>query len=216
MKTLSPHDSDATNELIQEAVQGDSASLGKLLAEHRPRLRRMVAMRMDPRLAGRVDPSDIVQEGQLEAARRLGDFIREPKAPFFLWLRFITGQCLAACHRRHLGAQQRDVRRELSVDQPRIPEASSVALAHQLLGRMSSPSQAAIREEQKAKLHEALDTMDPADREVLALRHFERLTAGEAAAELGISESAAKKRYLRALERLRSIMSSSLGWDRHE
>src|SRR4051812_32354157 len=104
-------------DLLRRAAGGDTAALGELLAAHRRRLRRMVRLRMDPRLQGRVDPSDVLQETFLEAAQRLADYVRDPRMPFFLWLRFLTGQRLLTLRRRHLGTEARDAGREISLHQ---------------------------------------------------------------------------------------------------
>lgn len=208
-------DSTETDHLLRRAAAGDRDALGLLLQRDRERLRRAVALRLDRRLAGRVDPSDVLQEAQLEAASRLAEYLQNPTIPFFLWLRLITLQRVLTTHRRHLGAQARAAGREVSLDRG-LPQATSAALAAQLLGRMTSPSNAAIRAEMKARLHEALEQMDAADRAVLTLRHFEQLTAAEAALELGISEEAVKKRHIRALKRLKQILTDVLGEPRKE
>src|SRR5262249_2091860 len=152
-------------------------------------LRRMVVLRMDRRLQGRVDASDIIQDAYVEAIQRLPNYLDNPTMPFFVWLRFLVGQRLIDKHRRHLGAQARDVGREVPPFHGNIPEATSAVLAAQLLGRMTTPSQAAIRAEQQIQLQEALNSLNPVDREILALRHFEQLSNGEAAAVLGLDKS---------------------------
>src|SRR5262245_10084982 len=134
-----------TNALLERAAQGDRQVLGTLLERDRGRLRRMVALRLDRRLQGRIDPSDVIQEAQLEASDRLDEYLRNPTMPFFLWLRLITGQRLLTLHRRHLEAKRRTVTRELSLNRGPLPQATSAALAAQLLGRLTRPSQAAIR-----------------------------------------------------------------------
>jgi RNA polymerase sigma-70 factor, ECF subfamily len=197
--------------LLQRAAQGDPQGLGPLLARYRDRLRRMIALRLDRRLQGRIDPSDVVQETYLEASERLADYLRNPSMPFFLWLRFLAGQKLVTLHRHHLGVQMRDPCQEVALDHGLLPEASSAALAAQLLGHDTQPSEAAIRAEMKARVREALDRMDPLDREVLALRHFEQLSRAEIAQVLAISEAAAGKRYIRALERLKKHLSHTGG-----
>jgi RNA polymerase sigma-70 factor (ECF subfamily) len=204
-------DPSGTGRLLREAAQGDPERLGALLEQHRPRLRRMVALRLDPRLHGRIDPSDVIQEAYLEAAARLAEYLRQPTMPFFLWLRFLAGQKLVTLHRHHLGRQMRDVGREVSLYRGRLPEASSAALAAQLLGHEARPSEAAIRAELKVRLQEALNRMDPLDREILALRHFEQLSLAEAAQVLGLTESGACRRHLRALKRLKEILSGLPG-----
>jgi RNA polymerase sigma-70 factor (ECF subfamily) len=202
--------SSSTIRLIERAAQGESEPLGELLQKHRDRLQRMVGLRLDRRLRGRIDPSDVIQEASLEAASRLPEYVRNPTMPFFLWLRLITGQRLQILHRRHLGARMRDAGREVALCRGGLPEATSFALAAQLLGRDTRPSEAAMRAERKTRLQEALDSMDPLDREALALRHFEQLTNAEAAQVLGITPAAAGKRYLRALERLRETLKQGL------
>ena len=131
--------------------------------------------------------------------------------PAFLWLRFLTGQRLQLIHRHHLGAQMRDAGREVSLYRGALPAASSAALAAQLLGRHTSPTQAVVRAERILRVQEALNSLDALDREVLSLRHFEELTAAEAAQVLGIEESAAAKRYFRALKRLKEILAAMPG-----
>jgi RNA polymerase sigma-70 factor, ECF subfamily len=199
--------SSGTNDLLRRAAQGDREGWGLLLDRHRERLRRMVALRLDRRLQGRIDPSDVLQEACLEAATRLDEFLGQAEMPFYLWLRFLIGQKLLQLHRHHLGAQARDASREVSLYRGSIPETSSAALAAQLLGRGPRPSEVAVRAEMKIRLQEALNRMDPLDREVLALRHFEHLNNAETARLLDIQESAASKRYIRALRRLKDILS---------
>jgi RNA polymerase sigma-70 factor (ECF subfamily) len=199
-------DSQETARLLQRAAAGCAEDWGALLARHQERLRRMVALRLDRRLQGRIDPSDVIQEAYLEAWGRLADYLREPPMPFYLWLRFLAGQKLVTLHRHHLGTERRDASREVSLCRGTLPETSSAALAAQLLGHEPRPSEAAIRAEMKIRLQEALNRMDPLDREVLALPHFEQLTRAETAQVLGIKEAATSKRYIRALRRLKDIL----------
>jgi RNA polymerase sigma-70 factor, ECF subfamily len=200
-----------TKGLIDRAVQGDESAWDELLARHRDRLRRMITLRLDRRLQGRIDASDIIQDAMLEASHRLKDYRQNPTMPFFLWLRYLTGQRLLEQHRRHLGAQGRDAAREISLYRGAMPETSTAALAAQLLGRHTSPSQAAQRAERKIRLQEALNSLDTIDREILALRHFEHLSNGEAAQVLGLDKSTASKRYARALVRLKDILANMPG-----
>jgi RNA polymerase sigma-70 factor (ECF subfamily) len=197
-----------TSELLQRAGAGDQQALGDLFDRHRGRLRRMVQLRMDRRLQGRLDPSDVLQESYLEAARSLAEYLRDPRMPFFLWLRVVTGRKLHALHRRHLGRRMRDAGREVSLHGAALPQASSVSLAAQLLGRLTTPSQAAVRAELILRIEEALNSMSLLDREVLALRHFEQLNNSEVAQVLGISETAASNRFVRALRNLKKILSA--------
>jgi RNA polymerase sigma-70 factor (ECF subfamily) len=203
--------SSETVRLLERAARGEHADWGALLARHRERLRRMIALRLDRRLQGRIDPSDVIQEAYLEAWSRLRDYLRDPRMPFFLWLRFLAGQKLTTLHRHHLGVQMRDPAVEVSLYRGTLPEASSATLAAQLLGHDPRPSEAAIRAEMKIRLQEALNRMEPIDREVLALRHFEQLSRAECAQLLAVSEMAVSKRYFRALKRLKEILTSMPG-----
>ena len=161
-----PDPSTAIRQLM--ASRNDPAALEAALAEHRGRLRRMVALRLDRRLQGRIDPSDVIQEAYLEAAP-LPEYLREPKPmPLFLWLRFLAAQSLQVVHRKHLGVMARDAGREISIHAGRMPQATSAALAAQLLGHDTRASEAAIRAERRLRLEQALNQMDPLDREVLA------------------------------------------------
>jgi RNA polymerase sigma-70 factor (ECF subfamily) len=201
------------DDLLRRAGQGDAQAQGELFSRHRERLRRMIQLRLDRRLQGRIDASDVLQESYLEFARSLADYLRQPAIPVFLWLRMITGRKLHALHRKHLGTRMRDAGREVALHQGALPQASSVSLAAQLLGRDTTPSQAAVKAELRIRIQEALNCMDDLDREVLALRHFEQLTNGETAATLGISEAAASNRFVRALKRLKAILTSVPGFE---
>jgi RNA polymerase sigma-70 factor (ECF subfamily) len=114
---------------------------------------------------------------------------------------------MQAALRTHLGAKMRDAALEVSLADDRAP-ASAESMAGQLVSDMTSPSQAAIRDELRDRLRQALDEMDELDREVLALRHFEELSNGEVAEVLGISKDAASKRHVR-LKRLREVFGGS-------
>jgi RNA polymerase sigma-70 factor (ECF subfamily) len=145
MEPLGTGNSGETDSLLRQLARGDPQEWGALLQRHRDRLRRMVALRLDRRLQGRLDPSDVLQEAFLEASARLPDYLRQPALPFFLWLRLLTGQKMAELHRHHLGAQMRDAAREISLYRGALPGASSAALAAQLLGHDTRPSEAAVR-----------------------------------------------------------------------
>jgi len=205
-------DSQDLQEQLRRLAAGDQQALADLFARYRDRLRRMVKLRLDRRLQGRVDASDVLQDAYLDVANRAADYAANPTMPFFLWLRLLTGQRLLMVHRQHLGTKMRDVGQEVSLYRGALPQASSVSLAAQLLGRMTSPSLAAVRAEMQLKLQEALNSMDPIDREVLTLRHFEELSNGETAAVLGLQKAAASNRYIRALKRLKEVLSSMPGF----
>jgi RNA polymerase sigma-70 factor (ECF subfamily) len=204
-----------STQLLDRAAGGDADAWGALLAGHQERLRCVAAFRLDPRLRGRVDAADVVQEAFTAATARRAEFLGQSVQPLFLWLRWMVGNTLLELHRHHLGARMRDARRETEA----APFAGDdgggddtrAALVAQLTAGATGPATAAGRAEVKERLHEALGRMDPADREVVALRHYEQLTSTEAAQVLGIQERAAAKRYLRALERLREILSDMPG-----
>jgi RNA polymerase sigma-70 factor, ECF subfamily len=190
---------------------GDRGALAELFDKHRDRLRRMVELRLDARLRARLDPSDVVQEAFLDVDRDLDSYLADPKLPPLLWLRLHVGRRLTTLHRQHLGTRMRDARLEISLYQGALPEASSAALASMLLGRHTTPTQAAQRAERLLRVQEALNGLDPIDREVLALRHFEQLGRAEAAQVLGITQEAGAKRYFRALKRLKDALATLPG-----
>jgi RNA polymerase sigma-70 factor (ECF subfamily) len=196
----------STQHWTQYVQRGGQAALAEAFMDYRERLRRMVQLRLDRRVAARVDPSDVLQDAYLDASQQLDQYVARPPMSLFLWLRFLTGQRLMAIHRQHLGAQKRDARQEVALHRPAMPEADSMSLSCGLLGQVTSPSMAAFRGELQVRLQETVDRLDPLDREILALRHYEELTNQEAAWELGITPAAASKRYIRALERLKAVL----------
>jgi len=193
----------------------DVKNVVELFERHRARLRRMVRLRLDRRLQGRVDPSDVLQEAHLEVARRAKEYLANPTMPAFLWIRWITGERLIDAHRKHLGAQMRDAGAEVSLHRGFMPRATSVSLAELLLGRLTSPTRAARRAEMQIRLQDVLNTMDAVDREVLTLRHFEELSNSETAQVLGLTKSAASNRYIRALMRLKETLTATPGFLDH-
>jgi RNA polymerase sigma-70 factor (ECF subfamily) len=199
--------------LTQRLREGDLRAAAELFVACRDRLKRMVRLRLDRRLQGRLDASDVLQEAFLDVQKKVADFAAKPDLPAYLWLRLVTNERLLILHRHHLGAQMRDAAQEVSLGRGGPPAATTHSLANLLLGRLTSPSQAAIRSERQLRLQEALNGMDPLDREVLALRHFEEMSNSEVAAVLGLSKTAASNRYIRALKRLKVILSALPGID---
>jgi len=191
---------------------GDAGAAGEVFAACRERLKKMVRLRLDRRLQGRLDASDVLQEAFLDVQRKAPDFAAKGM-PAYLWLRLIVAERLLILNRRHLGAQTRDAGREVSLHRGGLPAASTHSLANLLLGRLTSPTQAAIRAERQLKLQEALNGMDELDREILALRHFEELSNTEVATVLGLTKTAASNRYIRALKRLKEILAALPGFD---
>lgn len=185
---------------------GGQKALAEEFTRHRERLLRMIQWRLDPRLAGRVDADDILQEAFLDASARLELYLRGPKLAPFLWLRGIVGQTLINVYRRHLGADMRDAGRERRRFSAPGCDATSMSIAAHLVAHLTSPSQAAMRLELAASLEQALEDLKPADREILVMRHFEELTNSEVAESLQIAPKAASIRYIRAVARLKDVL----------
>lgn len=202
---------EGTGETLEALRRGDPRALATAFAQHRDRLRRMVDFRLDARLRGRVSTSDVLQEAYIDALKRLPHYRDAPDVPFFIWLRSVTVQRLIDVHRQHLGAKARDAAREVPLGRGGGIEASTEKMA-ELMGDLTSPSRAAHRNEAIARVRGALDRLEPSDREVLALRHFEELSNREVAALLGIQAAAASKRYVRAIERLKEILEQPPGF----
>jgi RNA polymerase sigma-70 factor (ECF subfamily) len=194
-------DSRETLALLDRVDGGDEAARERLLERHRAGLHSFVELRLDPRLRKRLDPSDVVQDVQMEAVRRLPDYLRRRPMPFRLWLRKAAHERLLMLRRRHLGARRRSVGREVQ-----LPDQSSLVLAEQLLSPDLSPDEHLDRAEQIARVREALGRLTEADREILLMRYYERLTYEDAACILGIEPAAARKRHGRALLRLHKVL----------
>ena len=197
---------DIERDLINRVIDGDHDALAELFSEHRDRLWRMVNFRLDPRLHGRVDADDILQEAWLAAVQRIDHFLADATRSIFVWFRLIASQTLIDLHRRHLGTQKRNAALEFSINRGWSSDSTSSALSFHLLGHLTSPSQAALREELSNQLQASLQAMNEIDREVLALRHFEQLSNRETAQILGISDQASSDRYMRALARLKNVL----------
>jgi RNA polymerase sigma-70 factor (ECF subfamily) len=193
-----------TDRLLQRVADGDDAARDRLLERYRQRLRRMVAVQFDLRLAARVDPSDVVQETLAEAAAQLNRYLQERPLPFYPWLRQLARRRLIDLHRRHVQARRRTVTREESTGG--LPNRSALALVERLFGRTSSPSAGLYRKERRDRVRAALAALPAQDREVLVLRVLEGLPTRETAAVLGVSEVAVRSRQVRALERLKALL----------
>jgi RNA polymerase sigma-70 factor (ECF subfamily) len=198
----SPPDVEA---LVRAAGNGDEAAADRLLGGHRARLRRMIAVYLDRRIAARIDPSDVVQEALAEAAQELPRYVREQPLPFYPWLRRFAWQRLMQLHRHHIGAGKRSVAREETWPMP-LPDESAGDLAERLIDHQTSPSLRLIRDELRQRVQAALDRLSPRDRELLIMRHLEEMSTAEIAAILGVSVGAVRVRLLRALTRLRAML----------
>jgi RNA polymerase sigma-70 factor, ECF subfamily len=202
--------SDAEEELLDRLKAGDCQALAVVFSRYGARLRKMVELRLDSRLKGRVSPSDVLQEAYIDAMKRLPHLRADPDVPILVWLRTVTVQRLIEVHRQHLGAKARDADREVPLALAAGFEVSPERMAA-VLADLTSPSEEAERAETIGKVHEALNSLDTIDREVLALRHLEELNNNEVAALLGIRPAAASKRHVRALERFRSAVERLKG-----
>jgi RNA polymerase sigma-70 factor (ECF subfamily) len=193
------YDSTDTQLLLKRVRAGDRDALNRLFEQHRPYLRQLLELRMTKKLKARVDPSDVVQETQIEVARRIDGYLERQPMSFRVWLRKTADEQLIMMYRRHMGAERRSVQREVS-----LPAHSSVALAKQFI--KGGPSEELERRELASRVRDAVECLPDADREILLLRNFEELTNREAAEVLEIDAATASKRYGRALLRLRNIL----------
>jgi RNA polymerase sigma-70 factor (ECF subfamily) len=208
---ITPGGPDDTDCLLENAATGDTVAIERLLERHRPRLRRMIALRLDDRLAARVDASDVVQETLADAARKLADYARDRPLPFYPWLHRLAAERVAAVHRRHRRSKARSVARE-EPDAFAWPDSSAQLMVNRLVANDTSPGHALLREEERRHVHATLQQLAPVDREILMMHYLEELSFPEIGAILDIGEGAAKMRHLRALRRIRALMAG----DDHE
>lgn len=194
-----------TDILLDRVAHGDRQARDHLLDRHRGRLREVVAVRLDRRVAARVDPSDVVQETLIEAHRRLDDYLAARPMPFYPWLRRLALDHVVDLHRRHLRSKSRSVRREAGHHRL-LPDESVSDLAERLLAHGSSPSAGLHRADAHARLHALLRRLPDDARELLVMRHLEHLSVRDIAAILGISEGAVKVRHVRALARVQQLL----------
>jgi RNA polymerase sigma-70 factor (ECF subfamily) len=194
-------DSRETQHLLQQIRAGDRQAFEQLFARHQVYLHRLVRLRLDPRLASRLDPSDVVQEAHLEAVNRLDAYLQRPTLPFRLWLRQIAFDRALKARRHHLDTARRALRKEMP-----LPDRSSLILARQLLASGSTPSHQLNQRDLARRLRQAVTQLAPADREVVIMRHFEGLSNQEVACLLGIDPATASKRHGRAMLRLHRIL----------
>lgn len=203
MSKFSDHSDSNHVDLVSKAKAGDEIALAELFDRFKARLRRVVEVRMDHRLKGKVDPSDVLQEAFLDLANKLPAYTqRDVGMSMFVWMRLVASEKLIQIHRKHFDVQKRNAGREVSIDAA-IPDHSSICLAGHLLGRFSSAGNKLIRQEMKQVLMATLDAMDDIDREIILMRGFEELSNVEAAESLGLSQNGASNRYVRAMTRLK-------------
>jgi RNA polymerase sigma-70 factor, ECF subfamily len=200
-----PEDDPELESLVRGADGGDEGARRQLLSRYRDRLRRMVAIRLDPRLSARLDPSDVVQEALADAGEKLNDYLRSRPIPFYPWLRRLAGERIVQIHRHHVRSKKRGVGREELAHLP-LPDESVWELADRLVAGDSTPSRIAVREESRLVVRQALERLAPTDRDVLVMRYLEQLSFREIAGALGVTEGTAKVRHFRALDRIRPFL----------
>ncbi len=200
-------EAEKTHELLDLVRDGDDLATGRLLERHRDALHRMAEMRLDPKIRQRIDASDIIQEVMIEANRRLQTYLENPIMPFHLWLRQMTTDRIIDAHRRHRVSKKRSVDLEQAPVVASNLDHSTIQFGPQITDGELTPAAAAIRNELQRKFEEAVDEMDDIDKEIIVMRHFEKLTNQEVAHVLKLSEPAASMRYLRAMRRLRQKFS---------
>jgi RNA polymerase sigma-70 factor (ECF subfamily) len=187
-----------TQRLLEAVRAGDRNALDQLLAHHRAYLRSLIGLRLDPKLRARVDASDVIQEAQIEAVRRVENYLERPSLPFHLWLRQIAYDRLLMLRRQHVEAARRAVEREAA-----LPDESSLQLARFVLAGEPTPSQQVVQHELVLRVRLALAELSEDDREILLMRTLEGLSNQDVAQVLALDPATASKRYGRALLRLR-------------
>ncbi len=197
-------DSTETRRLLDQAAKGDRQAFERLFRKYRPFIHAAVELRLDARLRARVDPSDVVQETQMEAFQRLGDYLDRRPMPFRLWLRKTAHERLIKLHEQHIRAARRSVKREVP-----LPDRSSLDLARQLLAKGATASQQAVQQELASQVRQALGELSEANREILLMRYVEKLSNQEAGYVLGLNPDTVSKRHGRALMRLQEILGAS-------
>lgn len=200
---------DKTEQLLLGAKNGDDDAVNRLIERHRDAVLRMVQMRLDQKIRRRVAVSDVVQDVMIDASRRLQDYLANPVMPFHLWLRHIAKDRIIDAHRRHRGSQKRSVDREQGLAVPGADDHSTMDLAAHLCDGELTPAAAATQRELAQRVEAAITELGEQDGEIIIMRHYEQLTNQEVAQALGLSEPAASMRYLRAVRRLREMLTSS-------
>ena len=198
---------DKTEELLLGAKEGNEACINRLIERHRDAVLRMVQMRLDQKIRRRVDVSDVVQDVMIDASRRLQEYIANPVMPFHLWLRHIAKDRIIDAHRRHRGSQKRSVDREQGLAVPGADDHSTMDLAAHLCDGELTPAAAATQREMAERVEAAITELGEQDGEIIIMRHYEQLSNQEVAQALGLSEPAASMRYLRAVRRLREMLT---------
>ena len=190
--------------LLHRANAGESDAVDRLLASYRDRLKSMVKVHMDNRLARRFDASDVVQDSLFRAAQRLDQF-EKAKVPFYVWLRQIAHDRLSELYERHVHTQKRSVLREQAWG---LSQDSISRLAVRLVDADGAVVDQAIQREMQQRLRLALKELPQQQREIVVMRYLEQMTVAEIAAACDLSEGAVKMRQLRTIENLRRLLHS--------
>jgi RNA polymerase sigma-70 factor, ECF subfamily len=198
---------DITDKLLSDVRAG--GGVDPLLGTFREPLRRMIGQRLDPVIARRVDASDIVQDVLIEANQRLQEYLKNPVMPFHLWVRHLAQDRIIDTHRRHRLAQRRSIDREQPITRPAWADDSSAGLITSLIDTENTPATEAIQAELTRKLNAAIDGLNDDDRDIILLRHQEQLSNQDVAAALNVTEAAASMRYLRAVRRLKAVLTGT-------
>ncbi len=196
-----------TDALISKALAGDESARKNLLLRNEDRLRRVITIYLDSRLAARIDPSDILQDSMVKALKKLPEFLQDRSMAFYPWIRQIVRDQLIDTYRKHVLAERRSVRLEQL--QPRITDASAAQLVDRLVGTGTSPTAAFSREERRMQVKNALKQLSEDEQELLLMRFFEQLRVTEIAEVLSVPLETAKSRIRRALEKMNRILHSS-------
>ena len=199
--------SDDTSDLVRKAVAGEESAIEELFARHRTQLTRMIAVRLDPRLRGRLDPSDIVQDVLVEATQKMAE-LKDNPVEFYPWLRGLAWDRLCRLHRHHVTSQKRSVAREELFAPTHVDDESVLKLAECIAASGGGPRSQVMQDELRRRVREALTQLPPRDREIIVLRFLEQLSTKDAADVLGISLTAAKSRQLRAVAHLQDILGN--------
>ncbi len=197
---------EVTQQLVKAVADGDPQAVNDLMERHRSALRRLIQFRLDRKISGRVDASDVVQDVLIEANRRLKEYVADPSMPFHLWIRQLAKDRMIDLHRRH-HAQKRSVDKEQPLNARHFGDQSSLDLAAQLPDHELTPAAATIRKELEERFLEALDQLDETDQEIIVMRHIEHLGNSEVAEALDLAPAAAGMRYLRAIRRLKAVLT---------
>jgi RNA polymerase sigma-70 factor (ECF subfamily) len=192
--------------LVRQAVAGNAAAIAELFARHRSQLTRMIAVRLDPRLKGRLDPSDIVQDVLVEASQKMATDLKNNPVEFYPWLRGLAWDRLCRLHRHHVSTRKRSVAREEPFTPTNVDDESVLKLAECIAASGDGPGSQVMHAELRRRVRDALTQLPPKDREIIVLRFLEQLSTKDAADVLGISLSAVKSRQLRAIARLQDLL----------